>query len=449
MRKFSMRFIAIGIPLVALAFSGTVSAQALPTQSSMLSSALGQGIAKNLISRGFAANDPRILTTIEAISTDALPVAVEGGTWLGTMAVLAPYTLAAVAIGAGLFWYFDRDGKVYTSPPGTSVSSISSPGVQLGATLWLVSGSSVYFGTPQEALGYFFSQTIASSPTATFNTPVFAQINDTQYKATYTFSIPSSGILNVSATKSIIGSPQSVVDKNGVICPAGSGFNSSTGGCIVVNFSGTPFAPTEATGTSLQTAYGNLPATTLSSALDPDLAAELANRLWKNAASQPNYPGLPISSTAPVSSENFREYQSANPSLWPSTSALSSTVPTTADTAVSSPSTPSTGNTSNPGAGTPEVNLGPDPGNPAPTLDTAPSEIFSPIKELMSGWTSWTVPAHSGTCPTWSISPSIAGHVFNIDLNEQCVFAEQWRSAIATIAMIGWLVIAAMIILSA
>ncbi len=451
MFKFSRCIIALAVSLSGLSFSDA-SAQALPTQSSMLSSALGQGISRNLISRGFAANDPRIITTIRAISADVLPLAAEataGGTWLGAMAALAPYTLAAVAIGAGLYWYFDSDGKVYRSPPGTSVSSIASPGVQLGATLWLAPGYSVYFGTPQEALGYFFAQTLVSYPTASFSTPSFTQNSSTQYSATYLFTVPGTVISNLSYTKSIYGYAQSSVDKNGVTCPSGSGFSSSAGKCIAVDFTGTPYAPIQATGISLANAYDNLSAAEKSVALNPEIVAELANRLWKNAASQPDYPGLPISSTAPVSSENFSEYQSTNPSLWPETSSLSSSVPTTADTAVTVPTTSSTDNTSNAGAGTPEVNLGVDPGISAPTLDSAPSGIFEPIQHLMSTWTGWTVPTHAGVCPTWSISPVIAGHVFNIDLNEQCVFAEQWRSAIAAVAMIGWLVVAAFIVLSA
>ncbi|MBW9333855.1 hypothetical protein FEE59_10090 [Herbaspirillum sp. RU 5E] len=451
MKKFSMRLIFFAASMVSLSRS-EVSAQALPSQSSMLSSALGQGITRNLISRGFAANDPRILTTIRAISAEVIPLAAgagAGGTWLGAMAALAPYTLAAVAIGAGLYWYFDKDGNVYSAPPGSSVSSIASPGVQLGATLWLAPGYSVYFGTPQEALGYFFAQTISSSPNATFSTPSFKQVSASQYTATYTFTIPGSGISNVSATKSIYGYAQASVNKGGVTCPSGSGFSSSSGACVAVNFAGTPFAPVQVTGTSLSAAYGNLSAAVQSAPLSPELAAELANRLWKNASAQPNYPGLPIASSVPVSPDNFSDYQSSNPNLWPTTSSLSSSVPTSVDTAITLPSSSSNQNSSNPAAGNPQINLGADPGNPPPTLESAPTRVFEPIQKLLSGWTAWTVPSHSGVCPTWSISPAIAGHVFNIELKEQCVFAEQWRSSIAAVAMVAWLVVAAMIVLSA
>jgi beta-mannanase len=96
-----------------------------------------------------------------------------------------------------------------------------------------------------------------------------------------------------------------------------------------------------------------------------------------------------------------------------------------------------------------KVDLGPDPGIPAPTLETPPDDLFKPIKDLLQPWLSWQVPAHSATCPTWQAAPSISGHVFNIDLSYHCTFAEQYRSAITAAAIACWVVIAALIILSA
>ena len=143
-----------------------------------------------------------------------------------------------------------------------------------------------------EGDGYTFAQTIAAYPTASYSSTTFTQNSSTQYTATYTYSIPSISISNATASKVIYGYAQSSVDKSGVTCPAGSGYNGNTATCLTVNFSGTPFAPTQVTGTSLQTAYVNLSSTTQAAALSPQLASELANRLWQNAASQPNYPGL-------------------------------------------------------------------------------------------------------------------------------------------------------------
>jgi hypothetical protein len=85
----------------------------------------------------------------------------------------------------------------------------------------------------------------------------------------------------------------------------------------------------------------------------------------------------------------------------------------------------------------------------APTLDEPPSDLFKPIKDLLHPWMSWQVPAHAGQCPTWQAAPSIAGHVFNIDLSSHCELAEQYRHTIHAAAMACWVVIAAFIILSA
>lgn len=429
--------------LFAAALAAADQAAAFTAPADKVSAAVAEGITQTLMRRGFGQFDPRVTQTLAAISGRTVTTAAAAGTgatWAATVARLSPWVMTGVAVYSGVTWYFDNQGKAYLAPPG-SVSStpVFSNGTVLGQLVW--TASTGYFGSPQEALAYMFSQSKIQYPDAVYGVPVLTQNSATQYTAQYNYSIPSIYLNNMSGTKTV-----TAVTWNGMVCPAGSGYVSGST-CTSAGLAQSPWAGAPVVGYDIPTAYSNLPAAAKAAPLKQELAAETANRLWADASAQPGYQGVPWSSTTPTVAADFAPYATGYSTYWPSTSDWGTgAVPTT--NAVSSPE-------SNPNAtataptGATKIDLGTDPGTPPPTLSDPPSDLFKPISDLLQPWLSWQVPSHSSACPTWQASPSIAGRVFNIDLSYHCTFAEQYRSAIFAAAMTCWILIAAFIILSA
>ena len=405
--------------------------------------AVGEGITQTLIRRGFAVNDPRILQTISAVGTRTAATVAAAGTgasMLATVARLSPYVTAGILIFSGVTWYFDsQTGKVTLQPAGTTIQPIYSNGIQAGQLAWTIQGGS--WGSPQEAFSYVVAQTNLVYPNAVFSNVNVTFVNSTNANVSY--HIVNPGIVTGDFTKQATAS-----NWNGITCPAGSGYVSGTG-CTAAGLTNpnSGLSGSQVQSFTMPDAYTALSPTAKAAPLSPELAAETANRLWRDAAAQPGYQGVPWSSASPTTAPDFAPYAQTQPTSWPTTSDWGSTpAPTT---------NPITLPNSNPNAtptapsGSTKLDLGSDPGTPTPTLEDVPTDLFKPISDLLKPWTTWQVPAHAGVCPTWQASPSIAGHVFSIDLSYHCTFAEQYRSAITAAAIACWLVIAAFIILSA
>jgi hypothetical protein len=198
------------------------------------------------------------------------------------------------------------------------------------------------------------------------------------------------------------------------------------------------------TGQTYQQAYDNLPQTAKDAKLHPQTAAEIANRAWRDAAQQPDFPGVPWSANRPAEERDFQPYKDAHPQDWPQTSDLPKAVP---PEPIKDPER-NPNESKSPSTST-KVDIGPDPGTPPPDIPEPPTDLMKPIKDVMAPWMSWEPPQHSAVCPTWHAEPSIAGHVFVIDINYHCAFVEDYRSHISAVMLAIWIVIAVFIILSA
>jgi hypothetical protein len=428
--------------------SGVANAQAVAytAPASKLGGAIATGITQTLIRRGFAANDPRILSTITAVGVRVLPLASaagSGATWLTLASRLSLWLTAGVLVYSGIRWYFDLNGNVVTK---TDAQSVTSPGTMQGAACyWIMGASNQCFGTPQEAFVYYETTSTVYTDFVSITLNPEAS-NTTAYANGMRYSASGVGHRSDSSQTSTYTSSTAYVyiGTASMNCPAGQGIVS--GACVDSRLSKYNPQTTSSSAQTYQQAYNALPQAAQTAQMMPDLVAEQANRYWKDAASQPDYNGVPFDVSNPVTGIDLAPHQQAHPSDWPVTSELVSTVPTS-PTPIKSPYSDPNQVTA-PSTAT-KIDLGPDPGTPAPTLDAPPTDIFKPIKDGLQPWLSWQVPAHSSQSPTWSASPSIAGHVFNIDLSYHCTFAEQYRSAITAAMLACWIVIAAFIILSA
>ena len=408
--------------------------------------AVASGIQQSLVRRGFAIHDPRVYQTIMAIGNRVPALAAAAGTganWIGMVGRLSPWITVGVLVYQGISWYIDSSGNVTARTDAAGVPT--SGGTTVGGACYLVLGGSYCGSTPEEALlTHILSSTVYTDLTTINLSP--EPLGSSAYNAGRRYTSTIAGHRN-NEPNTIWPSASTYYIHTGtaqVTCPGGFVAN---GPLCVPNQLG-KYIPQPGTGTAVlpQTAYNNLPQSAKDAALSPELAADTANRIWRDAASQPDYRGVPWSSNDPVLAPDFNPHKTNHPADWPKTSDLNSPVPTS-PTPITSPET--NPNLITPPASATKIDLGPDPGTVAPTLEEPPSELFKPIQDLLQPWTSWEVPSHSGQCPTWQASPSISGHVFAIDLSYHCTFAEQYRSMILAASLACWILMAAFIILSA
>lgn len=410
-------------------------------------SAVAQGVTATMVRRGFISTDPRVVQTLSAmgVRTGANVASIgSGASWARVMGRLSPYATVGVAVYQGVQWYFDNQGKVYLAAPGsTSADPVFSSGIVAGQPCWGQSNNSNdCWGSVEESMSFLFYTSKQQYPSASYGVPTITYTGTTAARAAYNYSIPELNLNNWSGTKDL-------TKRNATItCAAGQGYSSAPTGraCTGAQLGSGPYAGTPVQPMAdVQTAYDALPAEAKVAQMAPELAAELANRIWQDASLQPEYQGVPFNRDKPVTAVDVAPLKTSQPSKYPITSDLVSPVPAT-DPIGPIAENP---NQTDPPPGATPVDLGPDPGITPPTLEDPPTEIFKPISDLVQPVLAWQVPAHAGNCPTWQASPSIAGHVFAIDLSSHCTIAEQYRSMIYAAALAGWLLAAFFIVFSA
>ena len=224
-------------------------------------------------------------------------------------------------------------------------------------------------------------------------------------------------------------------------------------------------AQTVATGSPVQTTVPNLanavsliPQTELAQPVDPSMLAVLINEMWREAAQQPGYAGLPYDPSQPVQVTDVAAWAAANPAAYPTVQALVAPVSDTstgfapstssAPDASVQPATQATSPTStNSAASEPAANLGPDPGIGSPTLEPIPtaSQILAPVLSLLPDLRAYSVPSHSGDCP----KPSFTAWGKTFTLTEHCDFAEQNRPGLYAAGVLLFAIASLLILLSA
>lgn len=218
---------------------------------------------------------------------------------------------------------------------------------------------------------------------------------------------------------------------------------------------------------SLDLAASGLDATQKAEKLSPEVMAQLVDKAWQNAASQPNYQGLPYSATQPVTPAEASTWQNENPGLTPTLGDLlvpavapgTVAVPISPDVTVSPNPNPGPG-TSDPTpapAGTTNVNVvnvptvrvewGADPGIGAPTLEQTPTAlaILTPLLNLMPSLRNFAVPSHTSVCP----KPTFNMFEKQIVMQAHCAVLDDVKPTLYAAMAFVWLMLAAFIILRA
>lgn len=245
-------------------------------------------------------------------------------------------------------------------------------------------------------------------------------------------------------------------------CGPGGTFSGASQTQAALQSLGYSFAP--ASGTETQTGKTLVDAI---SALTPaqqqqpvgyDALALVINQMWKQAAAQPGYTGVPYSVTQPITAAQVQVWQQANPAVYPTVAALVSPVSpsstgffpsTTLSTSVPvAPAAPELSPTStNPSAQVGQVNLGADPNLVAPTLEPTPtaSAILAPLIALFPDLKSYSVPGHSGVCP----QPTFDVFGQSVLMNQHCTLLEEQRAALYASGLLAFTLVALFIVLSA
>lgn len=115
--------------------------------------------------------------------------------------------------------------------------------------------------------------------------------------------------------------------------------------------------------------------------------------------------------------------------------------PPTAEPPSPAASSPGTGGTTGP-----KLDLGPDPGIPAPALDSvSSSSVLEPVFSLFPSLSAYSPGGHSAQCPTFT--PSVFGATLHVD--GHCDLLEGQRTALGLVALVGWAVVALRVVLRA
>ena len=238
----------------------------------------------------------------------------------------------------------------------------------------------------------------------------------------------------------------------------GSGTYQVGTACVPYTFTPAGAVPA-ATAQTLQQAVTALPATELAKPLNPQLVAATANALWQQAAAQPGYAGLPYPAANPISTAEAQKWMQANPGVWPTVGDFVTPKPTNATstqpwalpsdpTAATSPLTTAANPTAtNPASANPMANLGPDPATPAPTLENIPTaqQIVGPIVEALPGHRTFSVSGQAGECPRGQFD--LWGSTYHLDAH--CTLIDQNKATLRAASVLGWTIVALLIVLSA
>lgn len=426
-----------------------VHAAAVPAHSPVMGQATGGLIAQKVAQRGFAANDPRIAATVSGVGAALTGIAsgvAVGATW---PAILAAAGVSAVVSG------------VMPLLVEKTINWLWGTGDQAQ-----VSGSDMVATVPSTPI---FGSTCTNACALTYMSP-----GESRY-----FQTPTAGVISLLMVKFIQGvswSYTGMLDMSGNTintAPAGgdywksqmvqtSGYTKVDGTVIPAPSGGayvlfTHFPPTGvpevatyvSTMKSTSQVIADLPQSAVSAHMSDASLAAAVNTLWRAASLQPAYPGVPWDATNPVTPTDVAAWKAANPSLTPTLSDYIAPAvdPTSHSVQVPLPTSNTNPNVSNPGIGGTKVDLGADPGIPAPNLEATPTgtQIFQPIKDGVSGWSNFTVPVHSATCPTSSFSWWGRTHSFDA----HCTLIDSNQSTIHSAMMALWVLVALFIVLGA
>lgn len=436
LRLIAQRLTAL---LVALSvFSASAQSVSEPAYANM-QRAMGGIIQKATENMGYAATDPRTYGTLRGV----------GQTTAG----------AAAAAGTGIL-------VAGSAPAWATILAVAAVGgaVSYGVGITMDAAVKWAFGTGSSPITITIPATAGTGPLVPLGNPLGCS-NPTQ-STIYNWCVKGGerDPLCMSTAPYTCMTFNMCPGQNNptLACAPGGTFTGAAQTQTVLQAIGYTFAP--ATGTETQSnktlvdAISALTAAQKQQAVSYDAMALMINQMWKKAAAQPGYAGVPYSVTNPVTAAQVQTWQQANPSAYPTVEALVSPVTSGATgfspsttTATSTPVSPATSETAptatNPSTQTSQINLGPDPNIGSPSLEGTPTAqmILAPLIALFPDLKAYNVPGHSGECP----KPTFEVFGKSILMDQHCTLFEQQRAALYAAGLLAFTLVALFIVLSA
>lgn len=472
-----LRLIAQRLTALLLAFSViSASAQTVsePAYANM-QRAMGGIIQSATQTMGYAATDPRTYGTLRGVGQATAGVGAAVGTgllvagsapaWASILAVAAVSGAVSYGVGitldAAVKWAFGSG-----STPITSTVIASSPQTRPNVAAALVAGQPYWQGPGGVIAGDYFS---ALSAVIDCNYGVFCNTSTASHSIAGCRYVNASfgvyyecdvsrtfnnGTVSTNSTYLSAATSSYITTPSPASCPAGSYYRSNN--CFVSSF-GSP-SQTVTPSLTLAQAVAALTAAQKQQPVSYAAMALLINQMWKKAAAEPGYAGVPYSVTSPVTATQVQEWAQANSSSYPTVESLTSSV-TSGATGFSPSTSTSTGTALNPATSETaptatqpstqpsQINLGPDPNIGSPTLEGTPTAqmILAPLVALFPDLKAYNVPGHSGACP----KPTFFVFGTSIVMDQHCTIFEQQRAAMYAAGLLAFTLVALFIVLSA
>ncbi|WP_284335037.1 hypothetical protein [Comamonas sp. NoAH] len=453
MKLFKVCLIAFFITLAVMPLTNAL-AQALPVaQPDNVNRAVSGAVQEAMKRRGFAANDPRFLNTLARMSPKLSLLAV-GAATVTVGAVTAPaWASFALAVGIGTVvtyavslgidslveWYFRDDGNIDLLTDGQSGLDTSN-GVQAGMPAWK---------------GYV--STISQSIWGGDGIAVASQVSAMERK---NLGLPerfeSCKLIAEGKTWSCGAWGKAHLYADGPEHSCGQGTYLSNGSCLAYEFP-TETSISNTTDLTVEEAIALIPDSDLDTQLNPVIIAGLANKAWEQAASQPDYDGLPYPQSNPITKADVEPWLQAHPEYVPTVRDF--VAPNPVDSSVPhpwgipanpaapgvTPANPNSG-TTNPAQESSQVNLGPDPAIGAPSLENIPTaqQIANPILQLAPDLRSFQVNGYAGVCPR----PTVELYGTHV-MDAHCKLIEDNKQVLQLAMAFAWAAMALFIVLSA
>lgn len=417
---------------------------------------------------GLAETDPRIAATVAGMGSAATDLAIGGAAALvfGTPIGWGGLILSAVVVAGITYMSLNNDTKVTKDSNGYVQMDASSLNNAPAGKTWSA-GNSCY-GTSMENAGACYLAWLSKTEKAGIqggNSPYYkgwslesCTLNSgSTTSGKCTSSRPAMPELSLAAQTGSVSMSIITTPSTAPVCASGMFRNTSGYTCFDDKSAfkpgiGTPVNPYEFP--------DYLPQTELDKPASPDLMAKVANRLWQDGANKTGYAGIPYSMTDPITATDMDTIRQANPDAWPDVADLTAPVASGA-TAGANPfpnvPIPATGSVTDPGTGTDpgtnpgtgtQVDLGPNPGTPAPNVGTdtpTASSIVDPLFDWFPSISGMSLSVPSGECPTDTLD--MWGQ--HLELNQHCAFFEQYRAIIAAAMLAVWTMAAATVLLRA
>ena len=348
--------------LALMLLPGFVYAQALPA--STMQRAVAAVMEKKMAARGFASNDPRWAATLQSSGSQVVGAVVAAAA-VTAAGITAPAWLTVagtVALGAllgygidlavdGIKWMINGDGSVTYSPPGSSGGS--SPPESGGA---MTSGGAYY--NQGEVYGGSGANVSKEHTTLTYPGMTFVGGHyDESGNFWYWVDDPGSAGGHCAPYPHCNGM-MTLKQNSGAPANCGAGMV-YVGSCRALTPTGSS-APATPVTKSPTDAVAALSETDKATPLNPEVIAKIADAIWRKAASQPGYVGVPYDATNPITTSDAAAIQQSNPQNWPTVGDATAPQQAPAGQAASQPWTlPNS-------AAEPVVNPGTTPAQPTP-----------------------------------------------------------------------------------